>query len=1018
MKKRLSLIAAVLAVLSVTPAHADRIVKTISVGGYLSCGCVNPVTNYIYAGGNSAVSRINGNTCAALPSAAVKGTYILDVACDPVANKVYAISSDSAYISVITEGRIVGVTNIKIAYSVYGGHIAVGQPLNRVFVTSPEHDSLIVLDMTTNAVSYINLGYTSNLIAVNPSTGMVYAASYSNNRLCVINGSALTLTTTITVGSEPWAVAVNPVTNRIYVANSNGNSVSVINGANNTVLKTVTVSGANYLAVNPATNKIFIGGTNAIYVLDEATSILSHLSLPAGLNPYKIIVDATTNKVYTASDGATTSDDTGYVVSADINASHLDTLHIVYSSYPGELTPIINPITNRLYVICNNLGNATVIDAASDSCRAIAAGTGPYDIAVNPVTNKIYTCNDAGTVSVLDGATETVTGVTVGTTPEAVAVNPVSGKIYTANYGAGTVSVITGTTVTKTITVGSNPLDIGVNPVTNKIYVVNYTGGTVSVIDGGHDTVIGTRTVGTHPERVAVNSVTNRVFVSNYVSNTVSVLDESLGIVDTTVSVAAGPCGIAINSITNKAYVACYTGNCVKVINGSTYAVSATIATGTGPWAVALNQNTFNVYTANLGGNSVTIIDGGTDASLGSVAVCASPYRVAVNPLTNMAYVVGTGSNYLSVIDGATNTVVNRSALLSAAQSLAVNPVTNRVYVANRNGNNIVVLDAVIEQATGVSAQWQPAFAHPYTTDVFPVITGYAKNAWSPNPTLVHNIGNTTGSWGTWDWATTPGNSDSVSWTFGWSVGLRYGENFVSIVPFETQLATTNNLGAGATFAGNVLCSPLYLLENVPPTTVWWDSLPDDTASPYGTYTVNARIDDQSNIYTVALKYSYGGVSYSTIAMTKVGIDTFSAVIPGTTLAVGDSTRLYYYLQPYDFSYLLNDTVTATRSMKLRNGANAVRQLSSPAIPLTFGLECGASKVGSSCQTIRYQLPVLSDVKITILDAAGRQLQLLDEGARRSGHYAVTWNAARAGVYFCRMQAGSFTATRKIVVVR
>jgi DNA-binding beta-propeller fold protein YncE len=87
----------------------------------------------------------------------------------------------------------------------------------------------------------------------------------------------------------------------------------------------------------------------------------------------------------------------------------------------------------------------------------VPVGSFPEDIAVNPVTNKIYVPNEGGvsnvngTVTVIDGATNATTTVTVGEVPDAVAVDSVTNKIYVANYGnllgppgTSTVSVIDG----------------------------------------------------------------------------------------------------------------------------------------------------------------------------------------------------------------------------------------------------------------------------------------------------------------------------------------------------------------------------------------------------------------------------------------------------------------------------------------------------------------------------------------------------------------------------------------------
>ena len=61
----------------------------------------------------------------------------------------------------------------------------------------------------------------------------------------------------------------------------------------------------------------------------------------------------------------------------------------------------------------------TVIDGATNTTNTVvAAGSYPYAVAVNPVTNKIYVANQgSNTVTVIDGASNTTTTVNVGTVP-------------------------------------------------------------------------------------------------------------------------------------------------------------------------------------------------------------------------------------------------------------------------------------------------------------------------------------------------------------------------------------------------------------------------------------------------------------------------------------------------------------------------------------------------------------------------------------------------------------------------
>src|SRR5216684_2906211 len=100
----------------------------------------------------------------------------------------------------------------------------------------------------------------------------------------------------------------------------------------------------------------------------------------------------------------------------------------------------------------------------------VAAGSMPYSVAVNQVTNKIYVANyGSNTVTVIDGATNAPITVNVGGAPSSVAVNPVTNKIYVANYNSNTVTVIDGATNSTTpVNAGSGSISVAVNPLTNK----------------------------------------------------------------------------------------------------------------------------------------------------------------------------------------------------------------------------------------------------------------------------------------------------------------------------------------------------------------------------------------------------------------------------------------------------------------------------------------------------------------------------------------------------------------------
>ncbi len=70
--------------------------------------------------------------------------------------------------------------------------------------------------------------------------------------------------------------------------------------------------------------------------------------------------------------------------------------------------------------------------------------------------------------------------------------------------------------------------------------------------------------------------------------------------------------------------------------------------------------------------------------------------------------------------------------------------------------------------------------------------------------------------------------------------------------------------------------------------------------------------------------------------------------------------------------------------------------------------------------TIGYELPVASEVSLTVYDVLGKEVMTLVKARQEAGSYRVNVNASglSSGVYFYRLQAGSFVATKKMMLVK
>ena len=88
--------------------------------------------------------------------------------------------------------------------------------------------------------------------------------------------------------------------------------------------------------------------------------------------------------------------------------------------------------------------------------------------------------------------------------------------------------------------------------------------------------------------------------------------------------------------------------------------------------------------------------------------------------------------------------------------------------------------------------------------------------------------------------------------------------------------------------------------------------------------------------------------------------------------------------------------------------------------PGEFHLEQNYPNPFNPTTNISYQLPINNSVSLKIYDVLGREVKSLVNERQIAGTHSVTLNAGNlpSGVYFYRLQAGSFTETKKLVLVK
>jgi hypothetical protein len=89
-------------------------------------------------------------------------------------------------------------------------------------------------------------------------------------------------------------------------------------------------------------------------------------------------------------------------------------------------------------------------------------------------------------------------------------------------------------------------------------------------------------------------------------------------------------------------------------------------------------------------------------------------------------------------------------------------------------------------------------------------------------------------------------------------------------------------------------------------------------------------------------------------------------------------------------------------------------------VPTAFVLHQNYPNPCNPSTTIKYELPRASYVTLTVYDVLGREVATLVNGIEEPGYKSVQWDASgvASGIYFYRLQAGDFVATKKLLLIR
>lgn len=112
--------------------------------------------------------------------------------------------------------------------------------------------------------------------------------------------------------------------------------------------------------------------------------------------------------------------------------------------------------------------------------------------------------------------------------------------------------------------------------------------------------------------------------------------------------------------------------------------------------------------------------------------------------------------------------------------------------------------------------------------------------------------------------------------------------------------------------------------------------------------------------------------------------------------------------------------VDGIRVMTSWSPATSVENGSSGHLPSSFALSQNYPNPFNPSTSFTYQIAKEELVSLRVYDVLGQEVATLVNDIKPAGSYHVTWNAAGfgSGIYFARMQTGSFNETKKLMLVK
>jgi xylan 1,4-beta-xylosidase len=245
----------------------------------------------------------------------------------------------------------------------------------------------------------------------------------------------------------------------------------------------------------------------------------------------------------------------------------------------------------------------------------------------------------------------------------------------------------------------------------------------------------------------------------------------------------------------------------------------------------------------------------------------------------------------------------------------------------------------------------------------------------------------------------------------------------------STFVATTGggalklaSVGATQTLfpVGTTSYAPVWITNSGAVDTIAVGVVADATAAAYGgrirvKWNINESLEGGGN-YTL----QFGWMTALEDAPFRTDRTTNARIfhMVDTTEAGSGSYETQFTTQPYTLSRGGITTLGPFAIGRFRDVTGVIER--DPSVPVEFSLSQNYPNPFNPSTNIQYSVPRTQYVSLKVYDMLGRELRTLVSEVKPPGSYTVEWDARgfASGVYFYRVESGTFRETKKLILLR